>query len=129
MAEDFDDDPHDQDVFAPVSVQSLKHIHLDTAQGVARITLNRPPANVLSVEMMQELATAIESLEYQREVKLVTLFGETIGTSARRWMSRLPGMLHRTIAYAKAKPSIVPPVAVSTPITRVFQNTWRLTGP
>jgi len=75
MAEDFDDDPHDQDVFAPVSVQSLKHIHLDTAQGVARITLNRPPANVLSVEMMQELATAIESLEYQREVKLVTLFG------------------------------------------------------
>lgn len=75
MAEDFDNDPHDQDVFAPVSVQSLKHIHLDTAQGVARITLNRPPANVLSVEMMQELATAIESLEYQREVKLVTLFG------------------------------------------------------
>lgn len=75
MAEDFDDDPHDQDVFAPVSVQSLKHIHLDTAQGVTRITLNRPPANVLSVEMMQELATAIESLEYQREVKLVTLFG------------------------------------------------------
>jgi len=75
MAEDFDDDPHDQDVFAPVSIQSLKHIHLDTAQGVARITLNRPPANVLSVEMMQELATAIESLEYQREVKLVTLFG------------------------------------------------------
>jgi cyclohexa-1,5-dienecarbonyl-CoA hydratase len=75
MAEDFDNDPHDQDVFAPVSVQSLKHIHLDTAQGVTRITLNRPPANVLSVEMMQELATAIESLEYQREVKLVTLFG------------------------------------------------------
>jgi cyclohexa-1,5-dienecarbonyl-CoA hydratase len=75
MAEDFDNDPHDQDVFASVSVQSLKHIHLDTAQGVTRITLNRPPANVLSVEMMQELATAIESLEYQREVKLVTLFG------------------------------------------------------
>jgi cyclohexa-1,5-dienecarbonyl-CoA hydratase len=75
MAEEGENDPHDQDVFAPVSVQSLKHIHLDTAQGVTRITLNRPPANVLSVEMMQELATAIESLEYQREVKLVTLFG------------------------------------------------------
>lgn len=75
MAEDFDNDPHDQDVFATATVQSLKHIHVDTAQGVTRITLNRPPANVLSVEMMQELATAIESLEYQREVKLVTLFG------------------------------------------------------
>jgi cyclohexa-1,5-dienecarbonyl-CoA hydratase len=75
MAEDFDDDPHDQDVFAPVGAQGFKHIHVDTAQGVTRITLNRPPANVLSVEMMQELATAIESLEYQKDVKLVTLFG------------------------------------------------------
>jgi cyclohexa-1,5-dienecarbonyl-CoA hydratase len=75
MAEDFADDPHDQDVFAPISAPSFEHVHLDTAQGITRITLNRPPANVLSVEMMQELATAIESLEYQRDVKLVTLFG------------------------------------------------------
>ena len=74
MAEDFDD-PHDQDVYAPPRVQSFQHVHVDTAQGVTRITLNRPPANVLSVEMMQELASAIESLEYQRDVKLVTLFG------------------------------------------------------
>ena len=74
MAEDFDD-PHDEDVFAPSSVQGFQHVHVDTAQGVTRITLNRPPANVLSVEMMQELATAIESLEYERDVKLVTLFG------------------------------------------------------
>jgi cyclohexa-1,5-dienecarbonyl-CoA hydratase len=74
MAEDFDD-PQDQDVFAPSSVQGFQHLHMDTAQGVTRITLDRPPANVLSVEMMQELATAIESLEYQRDVKLVTLVG------------------------------------------------------
>lgn len=74
MAEEYED-PHEQDVFAAVSAPSFQHIHADTAQGVTRITLNRPPANVLSVEMMQELATAIESLEYQRDVKLVTLFG------------------------------------------------------
>lgn len=74
MAEDFDD-PHEQDVFAPSSVESFQHIHMDTAQGITRITLNRPPANVLSIDMMQELGTAIESLEYQRDVKLVTLFG------------------------------------------------------
>jgi cyclohexa-1,5-dienecarbonyl-CoA hydratase len=74
MAEQYED-PHDEDVFAPVSAPSFQHIHADTAQGVTRLTLNRPPANVLSVEMMQELATAIESLEYQRDVKLVTLFG------------------------------------------------------
>ncbi|HSD27805.1 MAG TPA: enoyl-CoA hydratase/isomerase family protein, partial [Vicinamibacteria bacterium] len=75
MAEQYDDDPHDEDVFAPVSAPSFQHIHADTAQGITRITLSRPPANVLSVEMMQELATAVESLEYQKDVKLVTLFG------------------------------------------------------
>jgi enoyl-CoA hydratase/carnithine racemase len=74
MAEEYDEDPHDQDVFAPVSAPSFKSILVDTAQGITRITLNRPPANVLSIDMMQELATAIEALEYQRDVKLVTFF-------------------------------------------------------
>jgi cyclohexa-1,5-dienecarbonyl-CoA hydratase len=74
MADEYED-PHDQDVFAPVSARSFQFIHADTAQGITRITMNRPPANVLSVEMMQELASAIESLEYQKDVKLVTLFG------------------------------------------------------
>ena len=74
MAEEYED-PHDEEVFAPVSAPSFQYIHADTAQGVTRLTLNRPPANVLSVEMMQELATAIESLEYQRDVKLVILVG------------------------------------------------------
>jgi cyclohexa-1,5-dienecarbonyl-CoA hydratase len=74
MADDYDD-PHDHGVFAPAAEAGFKYIHVDTAQGVTRITLNRPPANVLSVEMMQELASAIESLEYQKDVKLVTLFG------------------------------------------------------
>jgi enoyl-CoA hydratase/carnithine racemase len=74
MAEDYDD-PHDQDVFAPVVAPSFKFVHVDTAQGVSRITLNRPPANVLSVELMQELASAVESLEYQKDVKLVLLVG------------------------------------------------------
>ena len=74
MADDFDQDPHDQDVFASVGSATFKCILLDTAQGITRITLNRPPANVLSVDMMQELASALESLEYQKDVKLVTFF-------------------------------------------------------
>ncbi|MFN8091538.1 MAG: enoyl-CoA hydratase/isomerase family protein [Vicinamibacteria bacterium] len=73
MADDFDADPHDEDIFAPVAAEGFKCITVDTAQGISRITLNRPPANVLSVEMMQEIATAIESLEYQKEVKAVTI--------------------------------------------------------
>ena len=74
MADEFED-PHDQDVFAPAAAEGYRNITVDTAQGVTRITLNRPPVNVLSIEMMQELASAVESLEYQRDVKLVTLFG------------------------------------------------------
>jgi cyclohexa-1,5-dienecarbonyl-CoA hydratase len=74
MAEDFDN-RQDLDTFAPAETKSYRHIHFDTVQGITRITLNRPPANVLSLELMQELASAIESLEYQRDVKLVTLFG------------------------------------------------------
>jgi enoyl-CoA hydratase/carnithine racemase len=75
MAEDFDVDPHEQDVFAPAAPSGFQHIHVDTAQGITRITLNRAPANVLSVEMMQEIAAAIEGLEYQKEVKILTLHG------------------------------------------------------
>jgi cyclohexa-1,5-dienecarbonyl-CoA hydratase len=75
MAGEFEEDPHDEDIFAATSVREFRLIHVDTAQGITRITLNRPPANVLSVEMMQELAAAVDSLEYQREVKLVTFFG------------------------------------------------------
>jgi cyclohexa-1,5-dienecarbonyl-CoA hydratase len=73
MAEDYED-PHDQGVYAP-AVEPFRFVHVDAVQGIARITLNRPPANVLSVELMQELASAIESLEYQREVKLVVFHG------------------------------------------------------
>ncbi len=43
------------------------------AQGVARLTLNRPPANVLSVEMMGEINSVLESLEYQKDIKVVVL--------------------------------------------------------
>jgi enoyl-CoA hydratase/carnithine racemase len=74
MAEELEN-PQDLEAFAPVDSRSLRHIVVDTAQGVTRITLNRPPANVLSIDLMQELAAGLESLEYQRDVKLVTLFG------------------------------------------------------
>ena len=73
MAEDLD--PHDVDVFAPTRDASYRFIQLDIAQGIARLTLNRPPANVLSIDMMQDVNNALESLEYRRDVKLVQLSG------------------------------------------------------
>ena len=72
MAEDLED-PHDADIFAAPRETGFKHIQLDTVQGIARITLNRPPANVLVIDMMDDLNAALESLEYQRDVKLVVL--------------------------------------------------------
>jgi cyclohexa-1,5-dienecarbonyl-CoA hydratase len=72
MAEETED-PHDVDVFAPPKDRSYKFIHFDTAQGIARLTLNRPPANVMSIEMMEDMNTALDSLEYRRDVKLVVV--------------------------------------------------------
>ncbi len=71
MAENFEVDPHDEDVYAPPTDRSYKFIQLDTVQGITRLTLNRPPANVLSIDLMQDINAALESLEYDRSVKLV----------------------------------------------------------
>ncbi len=68
---DQESDPHDVDVYATRRETTFRFIQFVTAQGIARLTLNRPPANVLSVEMMEEVNLALESLEYQREVKLL----------------------------------------------------------
>jgi cyclohexa-1,5-dienecarbonyl-CoA hydratase len=73
--DDTPDDPHDVDVYASHRTASDKFVHLQSAQGIARINLDRPPANVLSVEVMEELNAALESLEYQRDVKLVVVSG------------------------------------------------------
>jgi cyclohexa-1,5-dienecarbonyl-CoA hydratase len=67
------DDPHDYDVYSQVRSDGYRFIQFEAAQGVARINLNRPPANVLSIELMEELNRALESLEYQRDTKLVVL--------------------------------------------------------
>jgi enoyl-CoA hydratase len=70
MADDLDD-RQDVDVYAPRERGSFQFVQLDVVQGIARIVLNRPPANVLSIEMMDEINAALDSLEYQREVKLI----------------------------------------------------------
>jgi cyclohexa-1,5-dienecarbonyl-CoA hydratase len=62
-----------QDADVPAAPRSYSFIHFSTAEGVARITLNRPPANVLSIEVMSEVNHALDALEYQREAKVVVL--------------------------------------------------------
>jgi cyclohexa-1,5-dienecarbonyl-CoA hydratase len=70
---DWEDDPHQTDVYATSTARGYQFLQFETAGGVARITLNRPPANVLSIELMEDVNSVLESLEYERDVKLVVL--------------------------------------------------------
>jgi cyclohexa-1,5-dienecarbonyl-CoA hydratase len=66
----------DVDDFAPTETRTVRYVQEDSPQpGVVQLTLNRPPANVLSVDVLQELAAALDPLEYRREAKVVLLRG------------------------------------------------------
>jgi cyclohexa-1,5-dienecarbonyl-CoA hydratase len=51
----------------------LKHILWDDSGAVAHLTMNRPKQNVLNMEMLKEMAWAIESLNNNDDVRLVLL--------------------------------------------------------
>jgi len=72
MADDAEN-TQDLDSYAQRPSTAARFLQIAGRQGVVRITLNRPAANVLSIDLMDELNTALESLEYQRDVKLVVL--------------------------------------------------------
>src|SRR5919109_461074 len=53
--------------------QSFKFIRFDISTFAARITLNYPPYNVLTIPMMVELAQAIESLNGRNDIKCIVM--------------------------------------------------------
>src|SRR6266581_2453726 len=57
----------------PAAAQEFKFIKFDTSTFAARITLNYPPYNVLTVPMMVELAQAIESLNGRSDIKCIVM--------------------------------------------------------
>lgn len=57
----------------PRETKPLQHIRFDTSTYVARITLNNQPYNVLTVPMMHEISTSIESLNGRAEIKCILL--------------------------------------------------------
>lgn len=48
-----------------------KNIILAKSDGLARITLNRPPLNVLNIEMMKEIVSALETLSNETSIRLI----------------------------------------------------------
>jgi cyclohexa-1,5-dienecarbonyl-CoA hydratase len=56
--------------------REFEHILFEREGGVARITLNQPPVNIMDIPTMREMVTALEALEGDQEAKVV-LFGAT----------------------------------------------------
>lgn len=48
-------------------------IACDVQEGVARITLNRPPLNILNIAMMKEFNSALETLSSRDDAKLLVI--------------------------------------------------------
>lgn len=55
------------------TANDFKYIQFTVGSSLARITLNNPPYNVLTVPLMTELTQAIESLEGKGDVKCILL--------------------------------------------------------
>jgi cyclohexa-1,5-dienecarbonyl-CoA hydratase len=52
---------------------AFKHIQTEMKEGVAYITLNRPPLNWLNLEMMEEFNAYLESLKKEKSLKLLVI--------------------------------------------------------
>ena len=69
-----DDVDQDQEFGAkPAAEAPYRYIKLDVSANVAMLTLNRPPYNVLTVDMMEELSRAIEGLSHRNEVRAILM--------------------------------------------------------
>jgi cyclohexa-1,5-dienecarbonyl-CoA hydratase len=52
---------------------AFKHIQIEFKEGVATLTLNRAPLNVLNIEMMEEINTALEGSMEEKPLKLLVI--------------------------------------------------------
>jgi cyclohexa-1,5-dienecarbonyl-CoA hydratase len=52
-----------------------RFLHLERTAGVVRLTLDRPPVNVLNLDMLEELEHALASISNERSSKLLILAG------------------------------------------------------
>ncbi len=52
---------------------AFKHIQTELKSGVAYLTLNRAPLNVLNIEMMEEIDTYLEGLKKEKSLKLLVI--------------------------------------------------------
>ncbi|MEM2912365.1 MAG: enoyl-CoA hydratase/isomerase family protein [Candidatus Bathyarchaeia archaeon] len=53
----------------------MKNILYESTNGVAKITINRPPLNVLNTETLAEIVAALESIQKDETVNIVVITG------------------------------------------------------
>lgn len=58
---------------AAAQAPAYQYIQLEVADNVAWLTMNRPPYNVLTADMMMEMARAIGGLHEERSVRVIVL--------------------------------------------------------
>ena len=69
---------------------AYKHIQTELKEGVATLTLNRPPLNVLNIEMMEEINTYFETLN-EKGLEAPGHSGRREGIFGRRGRRRTSG--------------------------------------
>jgi len=52
---------------------AFKHIQTELKDGVATLTLNRAPVNILNIEMMEEINAYLEGLKKEKSLKLLVI--------------------------------------------------------
>jgi cyclohexa-1,5-dienecarbonyl-CoA hydratase len=57
--------------------KGYKFIRWDESGTVARLTMARPPQNVMNIEMLNEMTAAIEGLNHREDVRLIVLEAAT----------------------------------------------------
>ena len=86
---------------------AYKHIQTDLKDGVATLTLNRAPLNVLNIEMMEEINAYLEGLKKETALKFLVIqaagkafsagvdVGEHLGDLVYKMVEVFDGMFHR----------------------------------
>jgi cyclohexa-1,5-dienecarbonyl-CoA hydratase len=83
-----------------------RHSRMELKEGVATLTLNRPPLNVLNIEMMEEIGVSLEGLQKEKGLKLLLIqaagkafsagvdVGEHLGGSAHKMIEVFHRIFH-----------------------------------
>jgi len=80
-------------------MKQVKNIIYEKDDGVAKITINRPPLNILNVETLREIAKALEDIGKDDSIKVlvITGAGEKTFSAGVEIKDHLPDKIRETL--------------------------------